>query len=207
MQTNFFEHKGRHYLRVSTILANLQDNYRYIPQEVLNAKALIGTEVHKLCQQFLMGETVDDSNDQRVLGYFDSFKKFCKNGIFQKPLVCEQRFFDDELGITGQIDMICPTKGNPMPVLVDLKTTASANEPIWLIQGALYAKMVAETNPELNLADVFVFLQLKEKGNAKVYRFTNWREKLPTITSIVRQFIDSNKMKLQEMLENELKVQ
>lgn len=202
MQGKFLENKGKHYLRVSTIVSCFRGGFGRIPEDVLQAKAKIGTEVHEICQKFLMGEETQ-ATSPRAQNYVNSFKQFCKNGLLQKPLLCEERLFDDELGVTGQVDLVCPVKGSRTPILIDLKTSAKAEDELWLIQGALYAKMVTETFPEIQLSDTFIFLQLKEKGVAKAIRFENWRSKLPIVTSIVDEFMQLNKDKLQEMLKNE----
>lgn len=203
MKQNFFEHNNRHYLRVSAITTVLRGGFGNVPKEILEAKATIGTEVHELCQQYLLGNEIPQIQNARSENYFNCFKKFCESGMLLKPTICEERFFDDELGITGQVDLVCPVKGSKELILVDLKTSASVEEELWLTQGVLYAKMVSEAYPELPLANAFIFLQLKEKGNAKVVRFKEWRELIPTFTSIVRDFMNENKEQLQEMLKNE----
>lgn len=202
MQGKFLENKGKHYLRVSTIVSCLRGGFGSVPEDVLHAKAQIGVEVHEICQKLLLGEEVQATNP-RAQNYVNSFKQFCKNGLLEKPLLCEERLFDDELGVTGQVDLVCPVRGSRTPILIDLKTSAKPEDDLWLIQGALYAKMVSESFPEIELSDTFLFLQLKEKGTAKAFRFTDWRTKLPIVTSIVVEFMELNKDKLQEMLENE----
>lgn len=207
MKQNFFKHNDRYYLRVSAITTALRGGFGNVPQEVLDAKAEIGTEVHNLCQRYLMGEENLSTENPRSQAYFNCFKRFCKTGMLQKPVICEERFFDDELGITGQVDLVCPVKGSSELLLIDLKTSASVEEHLWFTQGIMYSKMIAEQRPEMPLANIFIFLQLKEKGEAKVVRFKEWRSHIPTFTSIVRDFMEENKEELQEMLNEELKCQ
>lgn len=204
MKQNFFKYNDRYYLRVSTITSVLRGGFAGVSDEVLLNKAAIGTEVHTLCQQYLLGNEIPPFIHERSGAYFDCFKKFCKTGMLLKPIICEERFFDDDLGISGQVDLVCPVKGSKEVLLVDLKTSASVEEDLWLVQGILYAKMVQEQYPDLPLADTFIFLQLKEKGDAKVVRFKEWRSLIPTFTSIVRDFMNENKEELQEMLKDEL---
>lgn len=203
MKKNFFKRGDRYYLRVSTITSALRGGFGDVPQDVIEKKAVIGTEVHDLCQRYALGEKDVASTNDRCNAYLGCFKKFCDKGL-QPPTFCEERFFDDELGITGQIDLLCPIKGSKEHILFDLKTSASVEEDIWFMQGIIYAKMISEQQPDIQLADNFVFLQLKEKGNAKPIHFKNWKKEIPAVTSTVKDFINENKEILQEMLENEL---
>lgn len=198
MNTQFLVNNGKHYLRVSSIISALRGGFGDVPKNVLEAKAKIGTEVHEICQKLLMGE-IQTSTNERVINYVNSFKHFNRIGLLQKPLICEERFFDDELGVTGQVDLVCPVKGSKQPLLIDLKTSAQTEDVLWLIQGTLYAKMITQTYPEINLADTFLFLQLKEKGGAKAIRFENWKTKLSYVEDIVSTFMNSNKEKLEQI--------
>lgn len=198
MNTQFLVHNGKPYLRVSSIISALRGGFGDVPQAVLEAKAKIGIEVHEICQKLLLGE-IQTSTNERVMNYVNSFRHFNRIGLLQKPLICEERFFDDELGVTGQVDLVCPVKGSRNPILIDLKTSAQAEGYLWLIQGTLYAKMISQTYPEINLADTFLFLQLKEKGSAKAIRFENWKTKLSYVEDIVSTFMNSNKEKLEEI--------
>lgn len=202
MTQNFFEHNGNHYLRVSAIIAALKGPMN-INKAILEAKAKIGTEVHDLCQRHLYGEEGLTPTTQRAANYFECFKKFNKNKILGYPLLCEYRMFDDELGITGQLDLICPVQGTDEYILVDLKTTAAVDKLPWGFQGVLYCKMLMQCRPDIKLADTFSFIQLKEKGNAKVVKFPNWKKNLPIATNMVKNFMSKNRKTLQEMYELE----
>lgn len=187
MQLEYLNKAEKPYLRVSSIISALRGGFGDISEEILQAKAKIGTEVHEICQKLLMGE-IQTSTNERVINYVNSFKHFNKTNLLQKPLICEERFFDDELGITGQVDLVCPVKGSNNPILIDLKTSARIETHLWFIQGALYANMITQTYPEINLSNTILFLQLKEKGVAKAIRFESWKEKLDQVKDIVLTF-------------------
>lgn len=191
MQAQRLQKDGKPYLRVSSIISALRGGFGEISKEILQAKAKIGIEVHEICQKLLMGE-IQTSTNERVINYVNSFKQFNKTSLLQKPLICEERFFDDELGVTGQVDLVCPIKGSKKPLLIDLKTSAKAEPHLWFIQGALYANMITQTYPDLPLADTIVFLQLKEKGPAKPIRFEKWKDKLDIVKDIVVTVMKEN---------------
>lgn len=202
MSQNFFEHQGRYYLRVSLVIQAYKGPIN-IDRQILENKARIGTEVHSLCQRFLYGEKGLEATNQRAQNYFECFKKFCKNGLLSEPTLCEHRMFDKELGITGQLDLVCPVVGKKEYILIDLKTTAVADRASWGLQGTLYSKMLMEERPDLPLADTFSFIQLKERGNARVETFPKWKEKIGIAKRLVTNFMKNNKRKLEGMYEHE----
>lgn len=204
MQDSFIFNTGKAYIRVSTIIAHLTGGYHGIPAKILKNKAEIGTIVHSLCQKYVMGEDDVTTENTRARNYFECFKKFYSAGIFDSVIACEERFFDDDLGITGQIDLICsaPDK-NDQPYIIDLKTSAQPNHLTWEIQGCLYAYMVSKTRPELNIADQVIFVQLKESGSASCFHF-NWKKRLDEIIEIISEFLEKNKTALSYLLDKQL---
>lgn len=202
MGNNFFEKDGRSYLRVSIVIQAYKGPIN-IDKAILENKAKIGTEVHELCQRYLYGEKGLEGSSQRVQNYFECFKKFCRNGLLSEPTLCEHRMFDQELGITGQLDLVCPVVGKKEFILIDLKTTAAIDRSAWGLQGTLYCKMLMDENPDLPLADTFSFIQLKERGNAKVETFPGWKQKLGVAKKLVRNFMKKNKKTLEVMYEHE----
>lgn len=202
MANNFFEKDGRTYLRVSIVIQAYKGPIN-IDKAILENKARIGTEVHTLCQKYLYGERNLEGSTQRAQNYFNCFKKFCKYGLLGEPTLCEHRMFDHELGITGQLDLVCPVFGKEEFILIDLKTTAAVDRAAWGLQGTLYCKMLMDENPELPLADTFSFIQLKERGNAKVETFPGWKGKIGVAKKLVKNFMKKNKKTLEGMYEHE----
>lgn len=204
MQDCFIFNNGNPYIRVSTIIAYLAGGFDDIPAEILANKAKIGTEVHQMCQSYILGDKEVFSDNLRSQNYFNCFKNFCDEGILCKPLLCEERFFDNDLGVTGQIDMICPINGKSKPTLIDLKTSAKISPTFWTVQGCLYAHMVQKSRPDLDISETVIFMQLKEKGNPEFFKF-NWKNEIDDVINLVSKFLELNKNILSSLLEEQLK--
>ncbi len=80
----------------------------------------------------------------------------------EKPTyqLMEERYYDDNLMITGQIDALRVMDG--LPMLIDFKCSYSVDEEIWGMQ-AHYYKHLLEING-IEIADTFIFMQLKKDG-------------------------------------------
>lgn len=104
-----------------------------IDEEVLRKKQDIGTEVHEAIDGHYTGAFVPLG--ERAQPYFVSFKKWAESCGYK--IHCqEQRFYCDEMMITGAVDMIA-YDGN-QSVLIDFKTSLNADKKGWAIQGAFY---------------------------------------------------------------------
>lgn len=104
-----------------------------IDQEVLNKKRDIGSEVHEAIDGYYTGAFVPLG--ERSQPYFESFKKWAQASSYK--IHCqEERFYCDELLITGAVDMIADDDGKA--VLIDFKTSLTADKKGWVIQGAFY---------------------------------------------------------------------
>ncbi len=123
----------KNYVRVSDILSRLQ-NFGSIDQDVLAAKAAIGTNVHDAIYNDVQNKCANLETD-RAEAYFDSYQMW-RDETCPKYLMMESRLFDDNLMITGQMDAII--EGDFGPCLLDYKTSAKANEKIWNMQAHFY---------------------------------------------------------------------
>lgn len=121
------------HMRVSEILARLQ-NFSRIDQAILEAKAEIGTNVHKAITLDAQGQPIQELT-QREMAYYKSYEMFRDN---YKPsyIMLESRFNEDNLMITGEIDALA--KVNNDIVILDWKTSATANKKIWEMQAHFY---------------------------------------------------------------------
>ena len=161
------------HVRVSEILAQFKD-FSAIDPRVLNAKAKIGTEVHHNIHMHTKGimpvygsfPLFDRNNsivgwDDRGEGYFYSYLKYEADHtpIYQ---TMEQRYYCDDLMITGQIDAIQIPKTAELPMIIDFKCSYSVDIDMWSMQ-AHYYKYLAERNG-IKVQDKFWFLQLKKDG-------------------------------------------
>ena len=79
------------------------------------------------------------------------------------------RLYCDTLKITGEIDALIKV-GNSL-CLVDWKTSATANDKLWKLQGAFYQYLLKANGHEIS--PTFYFVQLDKEGNmpnVKVYQ-------------------------------------
>lgn len=124
------------HVRVSEILAYLFP-YDGVDREVLDAKAKIGTNVHKAIVDDCAGDFVVLDSD-RAEAYFQSYKMWSKQreetNITQVP-----RLYCDKLMITGECDGLL----NDLH-LIDWKCSATAHEEQWSMQAHFYWYLLRE---------------------------------------------------------------
>lgn len=150
------------YLRVTTILYPFSGLDKIDPYIIANA-ANRGTKVHKICEGIIkdLGEYgVDDETKE----YVESFKKWWAKG--HQVLKVEERFWDDNLKITGQVDIILKT--NEGLAIVDLKTSSKQSKT-WAVQGAAYAMLAKQSDHDIQK---IYFIHLNKHGKEpKVYEY------------------------------------
>lgn len=163
------------YTRVTAVLSPFS-GLNLIDPEVLSNAANRGTCVHNLCDLliclgFLEEEEIDSHikkyarNDEHfekekklIVKMLTSFDKWRIGKRFEnKP----ERFFDDDLMITGECDMIYKNS-HGYRVLVDLKTPVSVSKT-WPLQGSAYSYMSKKSGLKI---DFIVFVQLS-RSNAE----------------------------------------
>ncbi len=149
------EEKSREsYLRVTNVLypfSGLQN----IDPDVVAYAADRGTKVHKICEGIVAG-LGEIGVDNDTWGYVESFKNWWSAGI--DIVKMEERFWDDELFITGQIDFIIR---NPDGLaIVDIKTSSKPSKT-WEAQGSAYAYLAKKAGYDIN--QIF-FLHLNKHG-------------------------------------------
>ena len=165
------------YTRVSEILDRLRDRSEIDPR-VLRVKGQIGTEVHgNIKSEKSDGiPTFEDYPvinpwsgeitrwEKRGMGYFRSFSQWDKA---YKPMynLMEQRFYDNDLMITGQIDALVDI---PKPyyegrwTLIDFKCSAHIDKEIWNMQAHFYWYLLSQNRIEIE--PEFTWIQLKKDG-------------------------------------------
>lgn len=157
------EKKAReNYLRVTHVLYPFSSLDK-INEEVLAYAAERGTKVHKTCESIVNGIGEIGVEDD-TWGYVESFKKWWEKG--HDVAYVEKRFWDDDLELTGQVDLIINTpKG---AAIVDLKTSSKPSKT-WRAQGCAYAYLAKK-----NLLDIhkILFLHLNKHGKEpKIYEY------------------------------------
>ena len=148
------------YTRVSQIIGQW-NQFAHIDPDVLANKCRIGTEVHEKIAAECEGIFIESSEDTK--GYVGSWLKWVKRYNEEGEYVAtEQRYYCDELMITGAVDAIIEI--GDLTVIVDYKTSAKANPKTWALQGAFYHYLVNKNRE--GTTDPYVwFIQLKKDGS------------------------------------------
>lgn len=158
------------YTRVSEILSMIptwnrkEKKWHYpfqsINQEVLENKCRIGTNVHKAIESHLTKDFYALESDEK--SYFTSFLQWHEL-VKLKPVLCETRFYNESLKISGAIDLIAYLGDDPTPTLIDFKTSACADLIKWEYQANFY-HLLASAESALTTNVLFVQLQKDEKS-------------------------------------------
>lgn len=155
------------YIRVTDMIKPWM-NWGTIPQEIIDAKAEIGTNVHEAINMSILGLPLPVMTD-REQKYFDSYLKWEES---EEPefLCTEQRYYDDDLMVTGQIDAVVKLPGRSQGRVLDFKTSSKASPLHWHIQIAWYHWLAFKNG--LKTDDTACMLQLKDNGSpAKAHNF------------------------------------
>lgn len=157
------EEKDRsHYTRVTSVLYPFSGLDKINPDVVQNA-ANRGTKVHKICEGIISGIGEIGVEDE-TWGYVESFKKWWFLGY--EVIMLEKRFWDDDLKITGQCDMIIKTPYGL--AIVDIKTSSKPSKT-WKAQGCAYAYLAKKAG--LDIKKIY-FLHLNKHGkDPKVHEY------------------------------------
>ncbi len=124
------------------------------PGVVQNA-ARRGSKVHKICEGIITG-LGEHGIDDETFGYVESFKKWWNLG--HQIVMLEERFWDDDLEVTGQVDMVIKTPDGL--ALVDLKTSNRPSKT-WRVQGCAYAYLASKSGHDIK--KIF-FVHLNKHG-------------------------------------------
>lgn len=154
------------YTRVSSILGQW-NHLAHINKDVLANKCRIGSNVHAKIAAEMDGIFLQLESDEE--GYFQSWEKWWIEEDLDPFLrFTEERFYCDELMITGCVDAIFvdPEGG----CIVDYKTSASVNKKMWALQAAFYHYLARKIHPHIK--NEVWFVQLKKDGKpGKTYKF------------------------------------
>jgi hypothetical protein len=150
------------YIRVSTVLypfSGLHD----VDQNIVANAARRGTKVHKICESIISG-LGEIGVDEETQGYVDSFKQWWDTGI--DVVKMEERFWHEELEVTGQVDLLINTDSGL--AIVDLKTSSRPSKT-WPVQGSAYALLAKHCGYDIKH---IYFLHLNKSGKrAKIHEY------------------------------------
>lgn len=150
------------YTRVTTVLYPFSGLDKIDPKIVAYAGER-GTKVHKICEGIIdgLGEL---GVEEETWGYVESFKSWWALG--HKLVAMEKRFWDDDLKVTGQVDLILDTPDGM--AIADLKTSSKPSKT-WSAQGCAYAYLAKNAGYDIKKIQ---FIHLNKHGkNAKVYEY------------------------------------
>lgn len=150
------------YTRVTSVLYPFSGLDK-LDSDVVARAAERGTKVHKICEGIISGLGELGVDDQ-TRPYVESFKKWWAQG--HEVVMMEQRFWDDELQVTGQVDLIIKTPDGL--AIVDLKTSSQPSKT-WRAQGSAYAYLARKAKHDIQ--NVY-FLHLSKYGKEpKIYEY------------------------------------
>jgi hypothetical protein len=157
------------FTRVTTI-ANLFSDFSSIDKDVLEAAAIRGTDVHKLCAAQAQGFLVS-ACPEIYQGYLDSFSQWANENI-DSIILCEHRRFCRRYMITGEVDFVVKMKGEETLTLIDIKTSA-ARYSSWDLQMGGYNYLLKETFPALEIEKALLIRLKKDGGKPIVNRVSD----------------------------------
>lgn len=156
------EKSRENYVRVTHVLYPFSGLQSIDPDIVANA-ARRGTKVHQICEGIVQG-LGEIGVDDETWGYVESFKKWWGEGLDVAAM--EERFWDDELRLTGQVDFIIRTESGL--AIVDIKTSSRPSKT-WEAQGSAYAFLAKKSGYDIK--KIF-FLHLNKHGKEpKLYEY------------------------------------
>jgi hypothetical protein len=144
------------YLRITQVLSPFSGLDKIDPYVLQNA-ADRGTRVHKICESIISG-LGEFGNGEETWGYVESFKQWWATN--PQVVVMEERFFDEDEKITGQVDLIIQIDEGL--AIVDLKTSSRPSKT-WAPQGSAYAYLARKKGYDIK--KIF-FLHLNKHGKA-----------------------------------------
>ncbi|MFI0477764.1 MAG: PD-(D/E)XK nuclease family protein [Candidatus Rhabdochlamydia sp.] len=150
------------YTRVTKVLYPFS-GLDMINPEILAHAADRGTKVHKICEGIIIG-LGEFGVEEETRPYVESFKKWWEKG--HEVLMVEERFWDNELEITGQVDMIIRTPDGL--AIVDFKTSSKPSKT-WAAQGAAYAYLAKKAKHDIK--KIYFLHLLKTGKEAKIYEY------------------------------------
>lgn len=142
------------YTRVTNVLYPFS-GLEKIDADIVAHAAERGTKVHQICEGIMQG-LGELGVDDETRGYVESFKMWWTLG--HEIVEMEKRFWDDDLAITGQVDLILKTPEGL--TIVDLKTSSRPSKT-WEAQGSAYAYLAKKSGYDIKK---IIFLHLNKHG-------------------------------------------
>ena len=185
------EHNGKQYARVTEIIAS--DEYDHIDSGVLERAQIRGTQIHNAIADELWGSLA--LYDPAYTGYMQSWRRWHERSNIDSIVLTESRLYDDELMITGQIDLLAQC-GDKV-ILYDWKTSVNPSQA-WEYQATMYIYLLRVNG--FSVIDTAYFLRLKKDGTdpkLSIYPYNS--STMDICRDMVRRFWDEEKKKEKEL--------
>lgn len=157
-----------------------------IDQSTVEHAAQRGSRVHEICEGIMMGLPAMGA-DAETQPYIDSFMEWWGSG--HKIIAMEKRFYDHDLLLTGQVDLIIEEPDKQLSI-VDLKTSYRPSKT-WPLQGAAYARMARADG--YNIQNI-KFLHLNKYGKApKMHVYPDQWDLYAKCLDVYRYFFEKKK--------------
>jgi len=134
--------EGRPVPSVTTVLkaGGVYGEYSAVPEHVLKRAGDIGTEVHRVIDEYLALGRALKSDDSSASAYLTGFKAFDDLDLLTTRAT-ECKLWHPELWYAGTVDWVGEINGRPS--IIDWKTTNKLNEKAVKLQLAAYEELVA----------------------------------------------------------------
>jgi hypothetical protein len=152
------------YIRVSELL-NPWKAWGTIPQQVIDTKAIIGTNVHEAINAHISGFPIQDLEPREKL-YYESYLRWEEKHEPSYALT-EQRYYNEGLMLTGQIDAILSDG-----TIIDYKTSSIVLHKHWAVQLGWYYLLAQHNGIEVNPRAFMLQLRENKEAVEHVYDIT-----------------------------------
>lgn len=122
---------------VTSLLADLDDGYRYVKDSAMEHARVRGTAVHRACELHDLGTLDEGSVHEEVRPYLTAYRAFLAETGF-RPTLIEKRMVHPSMGYAGTLDRTGTMHGKHL--LLDLKAVAVIS-PATAVQTSAYLEL------------------------------------------------------------------
>lgn len=141
------------------------ERFKEIPNHILEQARQRGTEVHEMCEEYLITGEIDwEEISPQYTNYINQFVTWYRT-YKPKILYVEFQMFSEEF--CGTCDLICELDGKTL--LVDFKSSSRVDKKSLSVQLAGYHKLCAKYNIEID-ETWYLHLTNKDKNDGYVFK-------------------------------------
>lgn len=171
-------HEGKRYPSVTTVLGKMTDKSaleawkKRVGEDeaarVSSRAATRGTNVHTMCENYVLGNDIDTSMPHNMM-MFNQIKKVLDEKV-DMIRATECTLFSDHLKLAGSCDLIADYGGRLS--IIDYKTSAKLKRKDWIegyfLQASLYSYMLWEMTGIL-VKDIVIIIGVDDSLEAQVF--------------------------------------